>query len=161
MKLYPKYNMLSPEVIPDPVALAEEDALRVFYQPDDFERKPEDAEILNRLDFLAGELNFIDQAYFVRSARALAIPVEDFTSDERVSVWDLKGEEFTGFHGTFACYSKVQIGRIIGAQSVRALCLTFHEVTLMPYMDSLPEQHLLYVPVPAVDKIEQTQKFAA
>ncbi len=65
------------------------------------------------------------------------------------------------FEGTFACYSKLLIGKIVGGTSVRALCLTFHEAILLPFFDHLPERHLLYVPVQAVEYIDTTYRIGA
>ncbi len=106
---------------------------------------------LASLDDIAGTLGFIGMKYFVESRRSLSIPVS-FERDEPVSYQDFMG---LSFEGDFVCYSKVAIGRIIGARSVRALCLSFDKVTLLPYFDNLPEDHLLHVPVMAVESIDR------
>lgn len=141
----------------DPAALAEPAALRVFHQPDALERLPEDEAILGHLDKAASDLDLIDRSYWVETSRAVSLPV-DFESDEQVRMIDF-GK--LNFEGIFACYAKVVVGRIIGGASVKALCLTFHEATLLPYFDRLPENHLLYVPVHAVDQIDRTDRVAA
>jgi hypothetical protein len=55
--------------------------------------------------------------------------------------------------GTFISYSRVVIGRIVGANAVRALCLSFDNVTLLPFFDSLRDDHLLHVPALAVSSM--------
>ena len=141
----------------DPASLAERAAQRVFYQPDDFERHPDDEEILGQLDKAATDLDLIDRSFWVETTRGISLPV-DFESDEEVRMIDFYK---LSFEGLFACYSKVKVGRIIGGNSVRALCLTFYEATLLPYMEHLPERHLLYVPVHAVDYIDTTDGTAS
>jgi hypothetical protein len=132
---------MSPEMKLDPATLAEEAAIKVFYQQDVFERLPEDADILGHLDKAAAELDLIDRTYWVETSRGMSLPV-DFESDEQVRMINFAK---LSFEGIFACYSKVMIGRIIGGNSVRALCLTFHNATLLPYFEQLPDRHLLYV----------------
>jgi hypothetical protein len=61
------------------------------------------------------------------------------------------------FEGRFKCYSKVMIGRIIGAGSVRAFCLTFDDVLMLPGFDRLPDDRLLHVPILAVDVMDKTR----
>lgn len=124
---------------------AEESALTMV----EFEITRADQQALLALDHVASELKFIGQKYFVESRRSLSIPVS-FEADEDVS--HINFMDLT-FEGTFACYSKVVVGRILGHHSVRALCLTFHEVTLLPFFDGLPDDHLLHVPVLAVATI--------
>ena len=141
----------------DPAILAETAAKRVFFQPDTFERLPEDEKILGELDQAASDLNLVGKPYWVESSRSISLPV-DFESDEEVPAISFSN---LNFEGVFACYSKVMVGRIIGGTSIRALCLTFHETTLLPYFDSLPERHLLYVPVHAIDYIDQTERMDA
>ena len=60
------------------------------------------------------------------------------------------------FEGPFTSFSIVHVGKIVGACSVRALCLSFKEATLLPYFDNIPDDHFLHVPVLAVDNISRT-----
>jgi hypothetical protein len=115
---------------------------------------PEDSRILSDLEGVAKELDFIDRQYFVETSRGLSIPAS-FEAKEDDTVTFLSFYKLT-FEGILRGYSKVQVGRVIGAGSVRALCLTFEEVTLLPFFDSLPEDHIFHVPVLAVDSIDQT-----
>ncbi|HET8991834.1 MAG TPA: hypothetical protein VFN31_02250 [Candidatus Saccharimonadales bacterium] len=141
-----------------PATIAEDAAIKIFNQPpDSYERLPEDSEILNELDQMASSLELVSRPYWVETSKGLSLPME-FDSDEPVRVIDFA--KLT-FEGLFACYSKVMIGRIIGGRSIRALCLTFSEVTLLPYFDHLPDEHLLFVPVHAVNYMDSTDKIVA
>ncbi len=111
-----------------------------------------DERMLAELDYGAEALGFIDQNYFVQSARAMILP-KSFEADQQVSCTDFFG---LTFEGRFATYARVHIGRIIGAGAVRAVCLTFTRTTLLPYFDKLPDDRLLLVPVLAITSIEQT-----
>ena len=138
----------------NPASAAGAEALQIFNQRDHYERATEDETILRDLDHRAEALDFIDHSYWVVANRAISIPVS-FEEDQPVSVISFNR---TSFEGRFVCYSKVAIGRIVGARTIHALCLSFDEATLMPYMDKLPEDHLLYVPVAAVDEIDMNDR---
>jgi hypothetical protein len=103
---------------------------------------------LDRLTALAD----MHTLYFAQVCKALAIPIS-FEADKPVSI-----ENFGSltFEGKLATYSVVKIGRILGGTSVRALCLSFNEVTLLPFCDNLPDDLLLHVPVLAVDSISRS-----
>jgi hypothetical protein len=135
-----------------PASWAFVEARLPLYQGDDFSFQPEDEKVLTRLGRDARELEFEDQQYFVETSRALSLPVS-FEADQPVRYGNLFK---LAFEGTFKCYSKVLVGRIIGAKSVRAFCLTFDDVLLLPYFDKLPEDRLLHVPILAVDSMEKT-----
>lgn len=136
-------------ITPNPAAIAEEEAKQSFLAGPNI---VEDRRRLIRLDKSADQFGFINEPYFVQAGRSLAIP-RCFEKDEEVII---RNFDRLAFEGLFKCYSKVEIGRIVGASSVQALCLTFDEVTLLPYFDDLPEDRLLYVPVMAVDSIDKT-----
>ena len=143
----------------DPAILAENAALQVFHQPDVLERNLDVSERLIRLDQAAAAFRLTGQSYWVETSRALSIPYE-FERDDEVKILNFFG---LNFEGTFACYSKVMVGQILGrtgVNSVSALCLTFSETTLLPYMETIPDQHLLHVPVMAVNSIDRTSRAA-
>lgn len=117
-----------------------------------FEQTPQDERLLAELDHAAEELGFTDSSYFVESGRALIVPAS-FDADRPVAYTSLFG---LSFEGSFATYSKVHIGRLIGGESIRAVCLTFGEAILLPFFDPLEEGDLLHVPVLAVDSMECT-----
>jgi hypothetical protein len=142
------------EVLPpitNPVELAAKRAEERALATTGFDISQQDAFTLAQLDAAAEMLGFIGNQYLMNSHRAFAIPAS-FNVDEQVT-----HHQFMGlmFEGDFACYSKIHVGKILGATSVRALCLTFHNVTLLPYFDRMEEGDLLHVPVLAVDTIDQ------
>lgn len=138
----------------DPATLAENAALRDIYRQQAFERTQEDYETLCHLNAAANSLELLDKQYWVKASRALSIP-SDIQEGEHVDTVDVINPNLE-FYGTLISYSKVLAGRIIGAHYVRALCLAFEDTTLPLYLDSLPEKHLLHVPVLAVGSIEKT-----
>lgn len=117
-----------------------------------FEMTVEDERLLAELDHAAEQLDFHGRNYFVETGRALITPAS-FDADSPVAGFDFFG---LTFEGSFATYSKVHVGRILGGNSVRAVCLTFRSATLLPFCDQLEEGHLLHVPVLAVESIEAT-----
>lgn len=142
------------EVLPpitNPVELAAKRAEERALATTGFEMNRADEHTLAELDAAAEMLGFIGNQYLLNSYRAFAIPAH-FEAEGPVT-----HHQFMGlmFEGDFACYSKIHIGRIIGVTSVRALCLTFHNVTLLPYFDRMEDGDLLHVPVLAVDSIDK------
>ncbi len=112
---------------------------------------PDEETLLVSLD----EISTIAQtegSYFVETGRALSIPASFDAAEpvELINFFDLT------FEGPFTSFSIVHVGKIVGAFSVRALCLAFEEATLLPYFDSIPSDHLLHVPVLAVESIART-----
>lgn len=107
---------------------------------------------LNTLDNMADDLGFINESYFVSTGRALAIP-KSFEANAEVAYGSFYG---LSFEGRLGCYAQVAIGKIINELSVRALCLTWRDVTLLPYMDKLGDSKLLYTPILAVESMDKT-----
>jgi hypothetical protein len=60
------------------------------------------------------------------------------------------------FEGKLACYAKLALNKPTGEDSVRALCLGFTDVTLLPSRDPMPNHMLLFTPVLSVDTIDPT-----
>jgi hypothetical protein len=108
-------------------------------------------QLLTELDRLTAIAD-MHSIYFAQVFKALSIPAS-FESDSTVSIGNFNS---IAFEGKLITYSIVKIGRIIGQESVRALCLSFDEVTLLPLYDYLPTDHLLHVPVVAVDSMLRT-----
>jgi hypothetical protein len=138
----------------DPAVLAENAALQVVHGPEVMKRNIPDSERLSRLDAAATDLGLTGRTYWVEANRGLSIPVE-FDPD-KVRLIDFFG---INFEGRFRCYSKLIVGKILGRESVSrvsALCLTFDEATLLPDTQGLPEDHLFYVPVLAVNAMDKT-----
>jgi hypothetical protein len=111
----------------------------------------EEEELLVKLDHLTEVAN-MHAVYFTQAGRALSIPVS-FESDQPTSYTSFNS---LTFEGRLVTYSVVKIGRLIGSTSIRALCLSFDEVTLLPFFDTLPEDRLLHVPALAIDSMSRT-----
>lgn len=119
-----------------------------------FELTPEDELLLAELDHGAESLGFHNQTYFVEAFRGLVVPAS-FEAADRVTYVNFMG---ITLEGRFATFSKVHIGTIVGAGAVRAVCLTFTDVTLLPYFDTLAEDDLLHVPVLSVAQMSKTSQ---
>lgn len=94
----------------------------------------------------------LGQQYFVSSGRSVAVPVS-FEADKPVSSYDFN--DGLDFSGTLVTYGSVRIDRTLGDNAMRALCLTFDNVTLLPYFNKLEEDKLLYTPAFAVRSIDK------
>ncbi len=145
--------MTAENLIPaNPVSLADQEALQAFYNPVGSMAGAEEHATLRRLDAIAEELDFTDTPYWVHTNRGFSIPAS-FEANEGASIINFFK---LVFEGTFISYAKLAMGRIEGVDNngVEALCLAFNDATLLPYFDPIPEEHLLYVPVLAVDEID-------
>lgn len=147
--------MKGPELLPDnPFSLAsiraEEGALS-FTESFEGPISAEEERRVIELDYAASSLGFIGKKYFIESRKSVSIPFRCEDPDN-VSYLDCVN---LAFEGSFTTYSQVMIGKILGAHTVRALCMAFHDVTMLTYHESLPDDHLLHVPVLAVESINQ------
>lgn len=138
----------------NPAELASETAANMYKEPDPFEHDSDAYVSLFKLEEEAAALKFTDSQYFVETSRGLSIPATPQLSED--NKYSYKSFHKLTFEGIFRGYSKVAIGRIIGGDSVRAYCLTFDEVLLLPFFDSLSEDHIFHVPALAVDSIDRT-----
>lgn len=103
------------------------------------------------LEAMADIAGMLGRQYFVSSGRSVAVPVS-FEADQPVNTYDFN--EGLDFSGTLVTYGSVRIGRDLGGNAMRALCLTFDNVTLLPYFDKLQSDRLLYTPAFAVRTID-------
>jgi hypothetical protein len=117
--------------------------------------RPTEEAILGHLDSAAKQLDLINRDYWVNSNWALSIPVDFESFDDEVEIKDYRDVRFAG---NFFSYSKIKVAEIIGGQSVRALCLAFHEATILPLFEDLPERHILHVPVLALNEMDQLSR---
>lgn len=143
--------MGSLELPTDPATLARQRSNQ--FSADQLEFSEQDEHLVASLEHGAEILGFISQSYLVDAGRGMVIPVS-FNASLPVKYMSLPG---LSFEGKFVTYAKVHIGRLIGERTVRALCLAFDEVTLLPYFETIPDDSLLYVPSLAVDSIQQTR----
>lgn len=115
----------------------------------DFDTRNDELRMLANLEEVAYGL-CMDGQWFVNSNRGVSVP-KSHESSGSISYYNFM--DLT-FEGDFITYSKVIIGKIIGATSVRAVCITFDNVTLLPYFDKLPDDHYLHVPVLAINEMQ-------
>lgn len=102
--------------------------------------------------------------YWVETDLAFVLP-EDTSPDEEGNVNFVRINDQTEFKGELLGGRSLKMGKVIGEQSVRSICLTFHETTILsttttgdaviPINADLEEEHRMYVPVFAVRSIEQ------
>lgn len=102
------------------------------------------------LDFIAFKGGLLNKEYVVRSESSVLLPPV-------LDVEEIKGVRFEKlqFSGEFMNYTTIQTRQKVGGGSLRALCLTFDNVTLLPDSHEVEEGHLLHVPVFAVSDIDR------
>lgn len=112
----------------------------------------EEEKALAELDHISEIGNLHGRTYFTQTNKALAIPFS-FDRNENVQYLDYSG---LTFEGELVTFSIVKIGRLIGQNVVRSLCLTFDKVTTLPLFIELPKDYLLHVPALAVNSITRS-----
>jgi hypothetical protein len=137
----------------NPAELASIRAQQVGMSNTEFVNTTAEERVLAELDYAAGTLGFLGRPYFIQSGRGLSIPV-GWDDGENVEYQDFMG---VSFEGEFVSYGKVAVGRIIGHRVVRALCMAFKDVTTLPNFRTIPDDHLFYTPVLAVESITNYQ----
>lgn len=105
------------------------------------------------LEEMADSLKMLGEQYIVHSHRSLVIPKHFEAGDPAVAHHSFN--DGLDFYGELLTYSTVRIGRLLGRSSVRAVCLTFQNATLLPYFDQMEESDLLYTPVFAIADMER------
>lgn len=118
-----------------------------------FDLTAADEQLVTELEFYADELGFLKQTYFVVAHRGFLVPNIIPSDEPHTRVDFIDG---ITFEGRFITYSKVHIGKVIGGNAVRAVCLAFDSALLLPYFDRMEEDKLLHVPVLAVSSIAQS-----
>lgn len=144
--------MSSEFTTPNPALLAAEHAKAVFMQAGNHADSPYDRQVLRELGAAARGMGFTDRLYAVRAVRGVSVP-DSHDPNKRGEV-SLIIFDRPAFEGMFKGYSKVQIGKTIGHDSMRALCLRFDAVKIGPSGIALPGNHTLHVPVPGVSAME-------
>lgn len=151
MSITPEYHSDNPAALAFPYAnaMAGSHFLDNFYTMSTQEQLE-----LNALEAKADLAGFLGRRYLVHSGHSITIPA--FSDDwEFVSVSDF--EEGLDFSGELISYGTVRIEKSIGNNAVRALCLAFDNVTLMPFFDKMASDHLLYTPAFAVKDIQEVR----
>jgi hypothetical protein len=133
----------------NPAELASQRAFEAA-QSDSWDMMAGDERLLAELDYAADSLGFLGTEYWVTSHRGMAVPVS-YKVSEPVRIGNFMDVEFVG---RLATYSKVHVGKLIGAGSVRAVCLTFEDATLWTSRAMVPANHLFHVPVLAIESME-------
>lgn len=121
---------------------------------DGFEFTTQHEQEITELEHGAEQLDFLGQNYYVDARTGFSVPASfDATKPTTFNRFD----EGIMFSGELVTYSRLHIGRIVGANAVvRALCVTFDNVMLFPYFEKVEQDRLLHVPVLAVETISQT-----
>jgi hypothetical protein len=119
---------------------------------EEFETNQSDiVEALAIAERLADQHGYLSQDYFIRTARAFAIP-RIIEAEEDTSSWGMEG---LVFKGNLVTYSMVKVGRLIGGNAIRSVCLAFEDVTMLPGFDKIRPSDRLHVPVYAVSEIDR------
>lgn len=115
---------------------------------DAFDHNQEDLRILEELEKMSEDLDFLGHRYFVEGTRSFVVPVD---VEEPQTTFDSYYDVM--FEGQLISYSRLSIGKLIGHQSVRALCLTFDKALVLPSFTEVNESELLHIPAYAIDSI--------
>ncbi len=138
----------------NPVELAEPFVFELSKRADfdSFQRSDAERSVLRTLDSMADDLGLDSKDYQVAAGRAWSIP-KSFRIDEEVPIGNHYGVEFLG---TFCSHAIVKINGLCGREDIRALCLTFDDVVMLPELDRVPTNRAVHVPVLAVNDIIPT-----
>ena len=135
----------------NPVELALTQVESISSTPDLATTRQEEKALVE-LDAMCEILGFHQRQYFVESRQAFAIPK---SFDRTKNVTYIKFQDGLTFSGKLETFATVKIGRLaIAERNVRALCLAFSTALLMPYLESLDEDELLYAPAQAINDIQ-------
>lgn len=139
---------------PATIALPVAEDLMITGQLDEFRHTDYEIEQIAELQQKAHDLDLIDKTYFVESGRSILMPVKPRPNE------DIKTIYFPSlsFEGQFSTYSTVRLQSALGKNTMRALCLTFDDVTLFPYFDTIPADKQLHVPAFAVQDMDVREK---
>ena len=120
------------------------------------ERTTDEERALAELDAAGEVLGFFGR-YFVESAQAFAIPAS-FEADQPVPVINFGG---LTFQGNLETHSVVKINSLyvswMESINVRALCLMFDNVLMLPSFETLDENRLLFVPAASIDDMQRVE----
>jgi hypothetical protein len=140
-----------------PDELAQTIASRIF-APNRPPLDPEaEALLLARLDANAAALDVIDRPYEVSSAFGIVLPITEEPEETELELYDANLKNLYGvrFAGRFACHSTLVLEDFeLSGPEFKALCLGFSETAILPSRALLPEDHMLFVPVVAVNGME-------
>lgn len=146
-----KYLYSTQMFIHDPtpvtIALPYAESLVVNGNLDSFDIHDDEHEALRCLEEQAEAIGALNQQFFVTSGRSILTSLQ--TEENYCTSFDS-----LDFSGELFTYSTVRIGRTLGNHAMRALCLSFHNVTLLPYFDRIAEDQLLHVPAYAVHEMD-------
>lgn len=115
------------------------------------EPSEDEAKALAELQQRATALGMIEKMYLVHSRRALAAP-EKTESNKDVTGFDFN--QGLDYLGRFVSYDTAPIKLALGGGSIRAVCLKFDNVILLPHLDNLEGDDRLYTPAYSVKTIE-------
>ena len=118
----------------------------------------EEEQAVAELDAVSDIFGFFGR-YFVESAQAFAIPL-DYDSNQPVSVSNYGGSFM--FRGNLEAHSVVKISSLhiswLESMDIKALCLMFDDVLMLPYFEFLDEDRLLFVPAESIDDIQRVEE---
>ena len=130
------------------------------YENQRLENNEDEERALAELDAVGNMLGFFGR-YFVESTQAFAIPAS-YEADKPVSVINF-GSGLT-FQGNLETHSVVKINSLhvtwLEKIDIRALCLRFDTVLMLPYFETLDEDRLLFVPVASIDDMRRVEAAA-
>lgn len=140
------------EIPQTPCEFAEDIALAGFGNFSFYVNSPRDLEDLDQLDDMASKAGLMGD-WAIEAERAYIIPAIGEVSVRNLEIGVLSDIRFKG---SFLCYSRVNIGRVLGFNAVRSLCMTFDNGVLAdPEIIFIEDDQLLHIPVLATQDMSR------
>lgn len=119
---------------------------------DEMTNSSAEKDALAELTQIAHEADMLQSKFYVRSYKSIITPATQETlQDVTITNFD-HGLDYSG---RFIGFSTVRIGKLMGGNAIRALCLAFEDTTLLPYFDEVPDDKWLFTPVHAVKEMDK------
>lgn len=136
----------------NPAALAQQCAEDMVMRGelDTFELSEHERERIAELDRIAEQSGWLDQSYVVDSHRSILLPAH---IEEGSNITTQHFNRLM-FSGELRAHAVVRLENKLGNNAIRAVCMMFDNVTLLPYFDKVPEDRLLYTPAHAIASMQ-------
>lgn len=140
--------------VTNPAELAQPYAVDLIYKKS-FEELRVDEDELHVLNILGRAVRTLglQGSYLVEAGRAFAV----YEHHNPALPTDVINTRDLTFEGEFQEHTIVKFNGLEGGSIIRALCLAFKKVTLLPTFDKVSRERLLCVPVFAVEDILRTE----
>ncbi len=138
----------------------------VFHRDfDDFNNTDFETSTIFEMNATLQQFEMVGVDYDLSTHMAFLLP-EDLEPDDNGDVYGWEWHGGTQLNGELIGGRTLKIGRKIGEKSIRAVCLTFQDAFvkyransdhgIIPIFETIDEKDRVYVPIFAINEIEQT-----